>query len=126
MEELVEFETLFNGVYKNKRVLVTGNTGFKGSWLCLWLTKMGATVHGIAQEPNTDPNHFTLLKNESTHEYIDITDFRKLEDSITSFSPEIIFHLAAQPLVRKSYMSPLETFNTNIMGTANILEIARK
>ena len=126
MENLVEFESLFSGIYLNKRVLVTGNTGFKGSWLCLWLQKMGAKVYGIAKEPITELSHFELLKSDYSNDYVDINDFSLLEQSITSFSPEIIFHLAAQPIVRQSYLDPLETFNTNILGTANILEISRK
>lgn len=119
-------ENLFNSIYKGKKVLITGNTGFKGSWLTYWLLKMGANVKGISLRQNTTPNHFSLLKLDIETDFIDINNFNELEKSIINFKPEIIFHLAAQPLVMKSYLNPLETFNTNIIGTANIFEISKK
>lgn len=125
MENMVDMQKLFGSVYKNKKVLVTGNTGFKGSWLCFWLSEMGAIVHGLALEPKTNPNHFTLLNNNIDTDIIDINNFEKVKNCIEMFSPEIIFHLAAQPLVRYSYKNPLETFNTNIIGTANLLEASK-
>lgn len=125
MENLVNFDQLFGGVYKGKRVLITGHTGFKGSWLSYWLEKMGAKVLGIALEPSSNPNHFELLNGNTASKIIDINNYQELEIAVKEFSPEIIFHLAAQPLVRYSYRHPLETFNTNIIGTVNILNIAR-
>lgn len=119
-------EDLFGSIYKNKKVLVTGNTGFKGSWLAFWLIKLGANVKGISLEPNTNPNHFNLLNLPIETNIIDIRDYEKLKTCIASINPDIIFHLAAQPLVRCSYKETLKTFNTNVIGTANIFEIARQ
>ena len=119
-------ENLFNSIYKGKKVLTTGITGFKGSWLTYWLLKMGANVKGISLRQKTTPNHFSLLNLDIETDFIDIRNFNELEKSINNFKPEIIFHLAAQPLVRKSYLNPLETFNTNIIGTSNIFEISKK
>ncbi|MBN1788092.1 MAG: CDP-glucose 4,6-dehydratase [Sedimentisphaerales bacterium] len=119
---------MFNNFYKNKRVLVTGHTGFKGSWLCQWLLQLGADVCGVALEPETKPNHFELLKLESKigHNICDIRDAEKLIDIFNKFEPEIVFHLAAQALVRRSYDEPEATFGTNVMGTVNVLEAVRK
>ncbi len=113
--------------WQNRRVLVTGHTGFKGSWLTLWLRGLGAEVCGIALPPSTHPNLFDLAK---VGEGIDssIQDIRDAEETlavIRCYAPEIVFHLAAQPLVRASYRKPLETFATNIMGTAHLLEALR-
>lgn len=116
---------MFGGIYKNKRVLVTGHTGFKGSWLVLWLQTMGAKVSGISLPPETTPNHWSLLNLNINSFYIDIRDEEKLRKKIIEINPEIIFHLAAQPLVRKSYKFPLDTWATNVMGTANLLEACR-
>jgi CDP-glucose 4,6-dehydratase len=118
-------EELFNSIYNNKKVLITGHTGFKGSWLALWLSKLGAKVLGYSDKVPTSPSHFHLLNLPYVSIYGDIRDKVKLFDTIQTFQPEIIFHLAAQPLVRFSYNNPIETFETNILGTANILEAAR-
>ena len=116
---------LFNGVYANRKVLVTGHTGFKGSWLSYWLVKMGADVCGYSLIPPTTPNHFDLLKLKMRSEVGDIRDKTMLNKVVLDFNPEIVFHLAAQPLVRLSYKIPAETFETNIIGTVNIFESIR-
>jgi len=114
--------------FKGKTVLVTGHTGFKGSWLCLWLAQLGAEVHGYSLPPNTEPNHYTaahifeLLKSEKLG---DIRDQNTLTKYIYSVQPDCIFHLAAQPLVRKSYADPVETFDTNVMGSIYLMEAVR-
>lgn len=114
--------------YKNKRVFVTGHTGFKGSWLALWLKNLGAVVTGYALEPYTNPSifHAINLDKEIESEIGDILDREKLEKSVSEFKPDIIFHLAAQPLVRLSYIEPVKTYETNVIGTLNVLEAARK
>jgi CDP-glucose 4,6-dehydratase len=116
---------LFGGIYKGKTCLITGNTGFKGSWLGHWLTKMGATVVGFSLEPSTSPNHFELLNKEYVTIFGDINDLKSLQKVVTDYNPEIIFHLAAQSLVRYSYDNPIETYKTNVIGTLNIFEAAR-
>ena len=116
----------FADIYNNKKVLVTGHTGFKGSWLCLWLKKMGAHVTGYALQPETVPNHFNLLSLEINSVIGDIRNFKKIKDVFETVRPEIVFHLAAQPLVRRSYRDPRETYETNIMGTVNVYEAARQ
>ncbi len=111
-----------------KTVLITGHTGFKGSWLALWLTQLGAKVHGYSLPPNTDPNHYTaariseLLESECR---ADIRDKEKLITYIHNIRPDCIFHLAAQPLVRKSYAEPVATFDTNVMGSIYLMEAVR-
>ena len=116
---------MFDGIYKNRRVLVSGHTGFKGSWLCKWLNNLGAEVYGYSLLPNTEPNHFDL-SNPAVNSCINnIIDFNSVKKFVTKSEPEIIFHLAAQPSVLKSYEEPIETFNTNIIGTTNFLEVAR-
>lgn len=118
---------IFSGIFKDKNVFVTGHTGFQGSWLTLWLKQLGAHVIGYSLEPPTKPSLFELLdlQNEITHIIADIRDKKKLLDSITLHKPEFVFHLAAQSLVLTSYEKPLETFETNIIGTVNILEAIR-
>lgn len=116
---------MFDNVYSGKRVLVTGHTGFKGSWLCLWLEQLGAEVFGYALEPETNPSHFVLTSPAIHSEIADIRDYKQLLNSFSSARPDIVFHLAAQPFVRRSYASPLETMDINIMGTANVLEACR-
>ena len=116
-------------IYKNKKVFITGHTGFKGSWLSLWLTELGAEICGYSLEPNTTPSMFESLdlKNKISKSVIgDILDKEHLEKSLLGFKPDIIFHLAAQPLVRRSYSEPIITYQTNVIGTLNLLESARK
>lgn len=110
-----------------KRVLLTGHTGFKGSWLAFWLTRLGADVTGIALPPKTEPNLFTLadISTSIANYYIDIRDAEKLACLVTEANPEIVLHLAAQALVRASYRDPLTTFSTNIQGTVNLLNAMR-
>lgn len=121
----MEIEKIFGGIYKNKVCLVTGHTGFKGSWLSYWLTKMGAKVVGYSLKPNTKPNHFELLKNVGTSIIGDIRDLSSLKEVFNQYNPEIIFHLAAQAIVRYSYENPIETYSTNVLGTMNVFEAAR-
>ncbi|TVQ84731.1 MAG: CDP-glucose 4,6-dehydratase [Micavibrio sp.] len=115
--------------WHGKRVLLTGHTGFKGSWLALWLARMGAEVHGIALDPQSSPNHFTLADIaaclKSDHR-IDIRDGAAVQKIVSEIRPEIVFHLAAQPLVRLSYRTPIETLAVNVMGTAHVLEAIRQ
>lgn len=121
-------QNLFKSVYKNKKVLVTGHTGFKGSWLCLWLKELGAEVIGYSLEANTDPSLFKLLNLENDIISIigDVRDEKYLNKIINDYKPEIIFHLAAQPLVRLSYDEPKLTYETNVIGTLNLFEAIRK
>lgn len=113
--------------WHGKRVFVTGHTGFKGSWLSLWLTEMGAVVKGYSLDAPTDPSLFEImqLSQHMESEIGDIRDFASLHNSIAEFKPEIIFHLAAQSLVRLSYEQPIETYSTNVMGTVHLLEAVR-
>ncbi len=116
---------VFGGVYKNRRVLVTGHTGFKGSWLCKWLEILGAEVAGYSLAPLTNPNHFEL-SNLKVKSYIhDIRDYNQIKKVMFDFKPELVFHLAAQPTVLVSYENPLDTYSTNVMGSANLLEAIR-
>ena len=114
--------------WKDKKVFITGHTGFKGSWLSLWLQDMGAVVKGYALEPNTTPNLFTQAKvgQNMDSEIGDITDLNHITTSMVTFNPEVLIHMAAQPLVRLSYQEPILTYATNVMGTVNVLEAARK
>lgn len=117
---------MFGDIYRGRKVLVTGHTGFKGSWLLFWLNRLGANVCGIALPPNTEPNHYKLLKTPVRSVEEDIRNRNVLETVFSAYRPEIVFHLAAQPLVGKSYEEPLDTFEVNVMGTANVLEACRK
>lgn len=116
---------LFGGAYAGRRVLVTGHTGFKGSWLALWLQALGAQVHGMALAPGTSPNHWDLLGLGLPEHRHDIRDAAAVRAAVAAVQPELVFHLAAQPLVRRSYADPLETWSTNVMGTAHVLEACR-
>jgi CDP-glucose 4,6-dehydratase len=118
-------EHLFNGIYNRKKVLVTGHTGFKGSWLCLWLKMMGAEVVGYSLDPYGDPSHFDLLEMDIESHIGDIRDKAKFIKFINDSNPDIIFHLAAQALVSYSYNEPTETYETNVIGTLNMLEAVR-
>lgn len=118
-------QDLFSGVYKGKTVLITGHTGFKGSWLALWLQKMGARVIGYSLPAPTQPNHFTLLDLDIISILGDIRDLDKLNQAFTIHRPDIVFHLAAQPLVRLSYENPIETYETNVIGTLKVFEACR-
>jgi CDP-glucose 4,6-dehydratase len=114
-------------IFKNKNILVTGHTGFKGTWLSLWLSKLGGRIIGVSDKVPTKPAHYELIKDYIDKDYrIDIRDLESLKNIIIEEVPDIIFHLAAQPIVIKSYESPIETFSINAMGTANILESIRK
>lgn len=120
-------ESLFNHIYKGKRVFLTGHTGFKGSWLALCLKLLGAEVYGYALEPSTKPNMYSYVAaSVSGQSLADIRDYKTLQDKMEAFAPDFIFHLAAQPLVRQSYFDPRTTYETNVMGTLNVLEAARK
>lgn len=120
---------MFSDFYKNKRILITGHTGFKGSWLSLWLSYLGAKVCGYALSPNTTPSLFEeidIAKKTEKSVIGSILDKTTLQQTFDEFKPEIVFHLAAQPLVRLSYAEPVLTYETNVIGTLNVLEAARK
>lgn len=119
-------QAMFGGVYRYRNVLVTGHTGFKGSWLALWLTLLGAKVTGYALEPPTDPSHFELLRLDINSIMGDIRDADRVKQVFRVCRPEIVFHLAAQAIVRRSYHEPATTVASNVMGTVNVLEAARE
>ena len=119
---------IFNNFYKGKRVLVTGHTGFKGSWLSIWLHELGAEVVGLGLEPYSERDNFVLSgvgKKIKADLRADIRDLQNNKAIFAEYKPEIVFHLAAQPLVRLSYEKPVETYETNVMGTINVLEAIR-
>jgi CDP-glucose 4,6-dehydratase len=118
----------FKDVYQGKSVVVTGHTGFKGSWLTIWLKLLGAQITGIALAPSTIPSHFeaAFLKRDIVDLRIDIRNADELEKAISDAQPDFVFHLAAQALVRRSYENPLETWQTNVLGTLHVLEALRK
>ena len=120
MEDLVN-------LWQGKRVFLTGHTGFKGGWLALWLAGLGANVRGFALDPESEPNFFNVTSLKSVVEDVrgDIRDYARLQAEMTKFAPEVVFHLAAQPLVRRSYTDPLGTYATNALGTAHVLEAVR-
>jgi CDP-glucose 4,6-dehydratase len=127
MDKMVIMDQIFDGFYKNKKVLITGHTGFKGSWLCLLLNELGADVYGYALPPKSKPNLFSEAQiNKIVTSYTgDIRDFENLKDVLNQTQPEIIIHMAAQAMVMESYKNPRETFEINIMGTVNLLEAVR-
>ncbi len=119
---------MFDNIYKNKKILITGNTGFKGSWLTIWLLKLGANVYGIAKDIPTVPSMYNELgiKNKITHYDNDVRDLDSVVRIIKEVKPDFLFHLAAQALVSVSYSDPIETITTNIIGTTNILEALKQ
>ena len=119
---------MFKGVYKNKKVLITGNTGFKGSWLSAWLIGLGADVYGISKDIPTKPSMFEVLNLEKkiTHFKDDVRNYESIKKIIENIKPDFLFHMAAQPIVVTSYKDPVDTISTNVMGTTNILEALRK
>lgn len=122
-DKIIDFQK-----YKGKKVLVTGHTGFKGSWLSIWLLKLGAEVIGVSQEPNTEYDNFVMSKlgSKIIDLRADVRDLGKMKEIFDKYKPDIVFHLAAQPLVRLSYEMPIETYEINILGTLNVLECIRK
>ena len=126
--EGMELTVINLNFYRGKRVFITGHTGFKGTWLCQILVDWGALVTGYSLEPPTDPNLFKIseVENKITSIIGDIRDFEKLKTAFNEAEPEIVFHLAAQPLVRESYVDPAYTYDTNVMGTVYILECVRQ
>lgn len=118
---------MFGGAYRGKRVFVTGHTGFKGSWLCLWLQRLGAEVHGYSLEPPTDPSLFEQagVAAHLHHTIGDVRDPARLAAALGAADPQFVFHLAAQPLVLESYAHPAETFATNVTGSINLMEAIR-
>ena len=116
--------SLFQKNFKNKKVIITGHTGFKGSWLTLWLKILGAKVLGISNGVLTNPSNFKILKLEKkiNHKNFDIRNIKKLKKTFANYKPDYIFHLAAQSLVKKSYKDPITRFETNAIGTLNVLE----
>lgn len=120
---------MLNKEFWNERnVFVTGHTGFKGAWLCLWLNALGAKVTGFALEPPTQPNLFELADviNGIYSQTGDVRDFPSLQQALSTAKPEVVIHMAAQPLVRESYANPVDTYSTNVMGTVNLLEAVRR
>lgn len=119
--------TAFGGFYRDKTVLVTGHTGFKGSWLCSWLHLLGARVIGYSLEPPSEPSHFEAVRLASRIVDLraDVREHTALQEAFARYHPDMVFHLAAQPLVRKSFEQPRLTFETNFMGTVNVLDVAR-
>jgi len=117
-----------NNFFKDKKVLVTGHTGFKGAWLSFYLYLLGSKVMGISLKPSTKPSLFEILglKNIIDNNFINILEEKKIEKKILQFKPDIIFHLAAQAIIKNSYNDPLNTWKTNLIGSINILEAIRK
>ena len=118
---------MFLNHYKNKKVLITGHTGFKGSWLTLWLHKIGANIQGYSKDIPTQPSLFEELKLDEkiSHVFGDILDYNALSEVFNNFQPDFVFHLAAQPIVSESIKNPIDTYKTNIIGSANVLECIR-
>ena len=119
---------MFNQVYKNKKVLITGHSGFKGTWLSIWLKLLGANLYGISKEVLTNPSFYEISSHKQNFKeeyFFNISDYDTLNKTIKKIKPDFIFHLAAQSLVSVSYENPLETINSNVIGTANLLEVLR-
>ena len=114
--------------WRGRRVLITGHTGFKGGWLAHWLKRAGADVFGYSMEPPSQPSLFAAagIAGELQHWHGDIRDLPSLQVAVAEISPEIVFHMAAQPLVRPSYDNPVDTFSTNVMGTLHVLEASKR
>jgi CDP-glucose 4,6-dehydratase len=121
-------EGAFRNFYRGKTVLVTGHTGFKGSWLTIWLRELGAKVVGVALDPPTEPNHFSTarLSSRMTHVESDVRDMKRLQAIFAEHRPEVVFHLAAQAVVRRSFVEPRRTFEVNVMGTVNVLDASAR
>lgn len=119
---------MFDDIFRGKTVVVTGHTGFKGTWLSTWLISLGATVHGISKDIPTQPSMFEELKlaDRMSHHILDIRDGERLKALVTRINPDFIFHLAAQPIVSVSYKDPAQTFETNVIGTLNVMECIRE
>lgn len=117
---------MFKGIYRGKNVLLTGHTGFKGSWLALWLKDLGAELAGIGLDPETAPSHWDLLDLSIADRRLDLRDLEAVLGALDEVRPDIIFHLAAQPLVHHSFQDPQATWSTNVLGTANLLEACRR
>src|SRR5215471_16077292 len=115
-------------MWQGRRVLLTGHTGFKGGWLALWLSRLGAKVRGYSLDPSTEPNMFTLADVKKVVEDTrgDVRDSANLENSMRDFAPEVVFHMAAQPIVRRSYADPVGTYTTNVLGTVHVLDAVRR
>ena len=128
MDDLEIARTMFGDIYKNKKILITGNTGFKGSWLTVWLLKSGARVYGISKDIPTEPSMFKELglENKIVHYTEDIRDLDAMVRIIKEMKPDFVFHLAAQSLVSVSYSDPIETISTNVLGTAYVLEALKE
>lgn len=122
---LEDMVAMFSNIYKNKKILITGHTGFKGSWLSLWLKELGADIVGFSNSVPTKPSHFELLDLDIGSVCGDLRNFQEIKEVIDSFQPELIFHLAAQALVGHSYKNPRETYETNVLGTLNLFDACR-
>jgi CDP-glucose 4,6-dehydratase len=128
ISKATKFASVNPSFWDGKRVFLTGHTGFKGGWLVLWLSSMGAKVTGYGLAPNTTPNFFEVARVSSDLEQshiADIRDLEKVQKAMADAKPDIVIHMAAQPLVRYSYANPVETYATNVMGTVNLLESIR-
>jgi CDP-glucose 4,6-dehydratase len=125
---LTRLDPVTTAFWAGRRVLLTGHTGFKGSWLSLWLQSMGAELRGVALDPPTQPALFHVARVSAgmDHRIADIRDYEAVRALLSEFQPEVVFHMAAQPLVRRSYDHPIETYATNVMGTVHLLEAARQ
>jgi CDP-glucose 4,6-dehydratase len=126
MESMVNYSNLYSGIYKGKKVLITGHTGFKGSWMSVWLDMMGAQVFGYSILEPSEPSHYSCIKMNINEYIADIRNLDTLSEYMKTVQPDIVFHLAAQALVRQSYSDPIETYSTNVMGTLNVLEACRR